>query len=108
MMEERRKMSWLNCKDGASRRRQQTDLPLSTGLDQLSQISRYAVGLEGTRCIKKQKSETAWRRKGRFLGVGSEYTLCNKTKQRGFEVEREYRREVPRCQLPNPIRTLTP
>jgi len=101
-MEERRKMSWLNCKDGPSRR-QQTDLPLSTGLDQLSQISRYAVGWEGDSLHQKAESETAWCRKERFLGVGSEYTLCNKTKQRGFEVEREYRREVPLCQLPNPF-----
>jgi hypothetical protein len=41
----------------------------------------------GTCRIKKQRSETAWRRKERFLGVGSEYTLCYKTKQRGFEDE---------------------
>jgi len=41
----------------------------------------------GTRCIKKQEPETAWYGKERFLGAGSEYTLCNKTKQRGFKEE---------------------
>ena len=40
-----------------------------------------------TRCIKKQKSQTAWYGKEKFLRAGSGYTLCNKTKQRGFEDE---------------------
>jgi hypothetical protein len=31
--------------------------------------------------------ETVWRGKERFLGAGSEYTLCNKIKQRRFEDE---------------------
>jgi hypothetical protein len=41
----------------------------------------------GTRCIKKQRSATAWRGKERFLWAGSAHTLCNKSKQRGFKVE---------------------
>ncbi len=40
-------MSWLNCKDGPSRLRQRTALRLIAFWDQLSQISRYAVGGEG-------------------------------------------------------------
>src|SRR5258708_2635440 len=49
-------MSWLNCKGGPSRRRQQTDLPLSAFLDQLSQNSRSARTHE--RSVSQQVSNT--------------------------------------------------
>ncbi len=85
-MEEQRNMSWSNCKAGPSRRSQQTDLSLSVCWIRYRRVLDTQWEERETRCIKKQKSETA-RRKERFPHAGSEFTLCNKTKQRGFEDE---------------------
>jgi len=79
-------MSWSNCKAGPSRRSQQTDLSLSVCWIRYRRVLDTQWEERETRCIKKQKSETA-RRKERFPHAGSEFTLCNKTKQRGFEDE---------------------
>jgi hypothetical protein len=85
MVERQRNTSWLNRKDGPARCRQQTEFRLSVfwvGYRRVLDTQREA---RGTRCIKKQKTETAVGRKERFLGAGSEYTLCHKTEQRGLE-----------------------
>jgi len=67
-------MCWLNCKDGPSRCREQTGLPLSVFSDHLLQISRYEVE---TRCRGQEGLQDA----------ASENTLCSKTKRRGCEDE---------------------
>jgi hypothetical protein len=54
-----------------------------------------------TRRIKKQRSESACRGVDRFWAVGSEYTLCNKAKQRGFEDEARKRIRHSHAQCKN-------
>jgi hypothetical protein len=101
MVEEQRNMFWLNYKHGASRRRQQTDLHLSIFF-WISYRRFLDTEWEGrTRRIKKQHSESACRGVERFWAVGSEYTLCNKAKQRGFEDEARKRIRHSHAQCKN-------
>jgi hypothetical protein len=51
--------------------------------------------------IKKQQGETAWRGQKRFLCAGGADTLCNKTKQPGFEGEALKRKRDSRAQCKN-------
>ena len=85
-------MSWLNCKDGPSRRSKTHGPPLSVFF-----WIRYRRFLdtqgEGRRTcyVKKGQSETGRPGKERFRGARSEQTICNKTKRRGFEEEARQR-----------------
>jgi len=87
-------MSWSSCcKDGATPE-------CFLGICYRRLLDTQWEG-RGTRRIKKQQSETAWRGKERFQGVGSEYSLCNKTKQRGFDDEARKRIRHSHAQCKN-------